>query len=229
MASGLKFADLGDNRRYLSGDSPLADAVFRNAVEVWTAADPRDDREGEIRHEWTDMNEGWWGLTWGEAVGVVGSLVVVYLAIIAYARIAGLRSFSKMSASDFAMTVAVGSLFASAISSPDPSLGVALLALAGLFFGQWLLARARRWSKRVRHTLDNDPIVLMRDGELLHANLARSNVSEADVRAKLREANVLHRRQVRAVVLETTGDVSVLHSEDDETELEPYLLEGVRT
>lgn len=36
-------------------------------------------------------------------------------------RIVGLRSFSKMSAADFAMTVAVGSLFASTISLSAPT------------------------------------------------------------------------------------------------------------
>ena len=174
------------------------------------------------------MTSDWWTITWGDVVGVVVSLVVVYLGIIALARMTGLRSFSKMSASDFAMTVAVGSLFASAISNPSPTVSIALLALAGLFGGQWLLAFARRRSRRARQALDNDPICLMLDGEILHENLDRSNVSEADIRAKLREANVLDRRQVRAVVLETTGDVSVLHTSDEDQELEPYLLEGVR-
>jgi len=39
----------------------------------------------------------------------------------------------------------------------------------------------------------------------------RSRVTEDDVRAKLREANVFNYHEVEAVVLETTGDVSVLH------------------
>lgn len=38
-------------------------------------------------------------------------------------------------------------------------------------------------------------------------------VSQADLMAKLREANVLQLSQVKAVVFETTGDISVLHSE----------------
>lgn len=173
------------------------------------------------------MADGWFGLAWGDVWGVLISLVAIYVGIIALARVTGLRSFSKMSASDFAMTVAVGSLFASAISSPSPTVGVALLALAGLFAGQWLLAFARRSSRRARETLDNDPVCLMLDGELLRDNLELTNVSEADVRAKLREANVLDRRQVRAVVLETTGDVSVLHASDADEPLEDYLLADV--
>ena len=36
-------------------------------------------------------------------------------------------------------------------------------------------------------------------------------MTEADLRAKLREANVLAMDEIRAVVMESTGDVSVLH------------------
>ena len=46
-----------------------------------------------------------------------------------------------------------------------------------------------------------------------------------DLRAKLREANVIHMGQVRAVVFETTGDVSVLHGGDG---IDGALIGGVR-
>ena len=46
--------------------------------------------------------------------------------------------------------------------------------------------------------------------------------------AKLREANVIDFSQVKAVVLESTGDISVLHTSNDDIELNNDLLEGVR-
>lgn len=55
--------------------------------------------------------------------------------------------------------------------------------------------------------------------------LRQARVSVDDVRAKLREANVLRYDEVRAVVLETTGDISVLHGD---AELELDLIDGVR-
>ena len=53
-------------------------------------------------------------------------------------------------------------------------------------------------------------------------------VVRADLVAKLRESNVTHPRQVMAVVLETTGDVSVLHSDEAGAQLDTRLLENVR-
>lgn len=57
-----------------------------------------------------------------------------------------------------------------------------------------------------------------------HEALAATRVAEDDLIAKLREANVLDFSQVRAVVLERTGDISVLHG----CSLQVQLLEGVR-
>lgn len=154
------------------------------------------------------------------------STIVVYVAIIAYTRLFGLRSFSKMSAFDFAMTIALGSLFASSISSPSPPILLSLFAFLLLFSGQKLIALGRR-STSLKHLIDNDPILLMVDGRIIDENLRRTNVTEGDLRAKLREANVLDFSQVKAVVFETTGDVSVLHGAPDEA-LNPALLDGVR-
>lgn len=158
---------------------------------------------------------------------VMASTIVVYAAIIVYTRFFGLRTFSKMSAFDFAMTIALGSLFASSISSPSTPILLSLFALLLLFSGQKLVALARR-STTLKHLIDNDPILLMVDGRILEENMRRTNVTEGDLRAKLREANVLDFSEVKAVVLETTGDVSVLHGQPDET-LSPALLEGVRS
>lgn len=172
------------------------------------------------------MPKSWWTCEPAALVAVAVSFVVVYAAIIALTRVVGLRSFSKMSASDFAMTVAVGSLFASSISSASPPLPVALLALGLLFAGQWVVAYTRRRSETVAKLIDNQPLLLVRDGRVIEENMRRANVSPSDLRAKLREANALSLDRVHAVVFETTGDVSVLHG-DRERSVDDFVLADV--
>ncbi|MGB5809300.1 MAG: YetF domain-containing protein [Polyangiales bacterium] len=145
---------------------------------------------------------------------VLLSLVVVYAAVIIYTRITGLRSFSKMSAADFAMTIAVGSLMGSAIATSKPPIALALVALGGLFGAQWIIAAVRHRSGFARKAIDNAPLLIMSGPNVLHENLSRANMTEQDLYAKLREANVWRFEQVLAVVFESTGDVSVLHSDD---------------
>lgn len=62
---------------------------------------------------------------------------------------------------------------------------------------------------------------------ILYDNLYAVNMSEEDLMAKLREANVVEFSEVKAVVLETTGDVTVLHSSGSEN-IEEKLLNNVR-
>lgn len=173
------------------------------------------------------MLEKWMAAEWAELAMVMLSAVVVYAAVVVYTRISGLRSFSKMSAADFAMTVAVGSIFASTISSPNPSLAVGLVALASLFGIQWLLAALRKQSDGFSRAVDNRPILLMAGGKLISENLLRAQVTENDVFGKLREANALNYDSILAVVFETTGDISVLHSNDAHARLEPDFFDGV--
>ncbi len=157
---------------------------------------------------------------------IIGTLGI-YLAVILYTRLAGLRSFSKMSSFDFAVTVAIGSVLASTLLLEDVTLLQGIVALALLYGLQVLVSFLRlRWEPW-RRVLDNRPVLLMAHGELLRDNLRRTRVTETDIRAKLREANVHSLDHVLAVVLETTGDVSVLHGEPG-TELDPEILDDVR-
>ncbi len=154
------------------------------------------------------------------------SAIGIYLAVIVFTRMAGLRSFSKMSSFDFAMTVAVGSLVATTLLTSDPPLLAAVVGLATIYGLQELVGLLRRfdWMQKL---VDNTPVLVMRDGEILHENLRETQMTEEDLRAKLREHNIFRRSDVRAVVFETTGDVSVLRTRDEDLEVESWMLADV--
>lgn len=147
------------------------------------------------------------------------------LWIVLLVRIAGLRSLSKLTVFDFVMTIAQGSLLAGA-SQATSWVGFAqsLLGMAALFFLQWLAALVRRRSRVAADIMQNEPLLLMREGTFLRGAMESARITENEIIAKLREANVRDLSEVRAVVLETTGDVSVLHG----SELDARLLQGVR-
>ena len=162
-------------------------------------------------------------------VWIVIDAGLMLAAIILAVRVSGLRSFAKMSSFDFAVTVAIGSLLASIVLNPDRSFVHGLIAVAALLAAQVVIALGRRSSEAFRGLVDNEPLLLMDGPVILEANLKAGRVTRNDLIAKLREANVLQFSQVRAVVLEATGDISVLHAQQDGAALEPRVLEGVRT
>ena len=170
------------------------------------------------------MVDTWLSTDWTTAGLVALSGVAIFVAVIAVARTMGLRTFSKMSSFDFAITIATGSLVAS-VAATSTSLADGVIALAVLYGCQWIVAQLRRRTSFGSRLFDNQPILLMRDGRMLDDNLTSARVTEEDVVAKLREANVLRLSDVRAVVLETTGDVSVLHGDGP---MDDQILDGVR-
>ena len=171
----------------------------------------------------------WFAVDLTNLLATVLSAVFIYAVLIGLVRLVGLRSFSKMTSVDFAMTVAMGSVLASSILSSAPSVPQAAVALASLFAIQWIVARLRKDTDWMENISDNEPVVLMAGSRILRENLEETRVTENDLWAKLRESNVLDPGEVRAVVLETTGDISVLHGDPSGAPLHPAILRGVRS
>lgn len=149
--------------------------------------------------------------SWSQIGFVLLSAGAMLAAIIFYVRIIGLRSFSKMSSFDFAVTVAMGSLLA-AVTLSGSSLADGLAAAGALLLVQASIAYGRiRFAASA--VVDNQPLLLMAGPTMLEANMRRARVTADDVREKLRQANIHRYDQVRYVVFETTGDVTVVQGD----------------
>lgn len=174
------------------------------------------------------MDFSWINTSWMAVWMVIISTAGIYLALIAFTRMAGLRSFSKMSSFDFAITVSFGSIIAGVVMAEDPPLLNAIVALGALYAFQMIVASLRGSSTIMSKLVNNDPILLMRGSEILEENLKEAKVTHSDLRAKLREANATQMSQIHAVVMEATGDIAVLHNDDPDHKIDDKILQGVR-
>jgi len=158
----------------------------------------------------------------------LGGCLLLFILIILITRIIGLRSFAKFTTYDFAITIAIGSIISSTLTSSTTVLQ-GFTAISGLLFLTKLVAYLQKKYGLLSKTISNQPILLMEGSKILHANLKSAAVKEEQLIAKLREANVLNFNQVCAVVLESTGDISVLHNSKTGVaeELEEEILKGV--
>lgn len=156
------------------------------------------------------------------------SALAIYVAVILCTRLAGKRSFSKMSSFDFAITIAIGSVISSTILLKSVSLMQGLLGLVSLYLLQMIVAFLRRYSW-MSFLVENKPYLLMDGPHVLEENLLKARVSLSDLKAKLREANVINRQQVKAVIFEATGDISVLHLQTDHEKVEPWIMDEVNS
>jgi hypothetical protein len=159
----------------------------------------------------------------GRGVDRAGSLACIYAAVVVATRVAGPRSLAQMSAFDFVATIAVGSIVASVGLGSVPLVD-GLVAVALLFALQFGVATVRVapiaggrssttprccWCATVRSTRTTSP---------RHGSPTPTSAPTCGGRTWTTSPNV------RAVVLETTGDVSVLSGSGD---IGP-LLQGVR-
>lgn len=167
---------------------------------------------------------------WNSSTIIFASVFIIFTLLIIIVRISGLRTFAKMTSFDFATTIAIGSILASISISPGTSLGNGFVALVAIVLFQVIFAIIQRHSDPFRKVATNEPVLLMRDGIILYENLKACNLHRSELIAKLREANVLSFSEVKAVVFESTGDVSVLHANpESSSELEEELLDFLDT
>ncbi|WP_201596539.1 DUF421 domain-containing protein [Psychrobacter vallis] len=158
--------------------------------------------------------ETWFSIDWQQVLGISLSALGFYLGLMLFTRLMGLRSFSKLSSHDFAMTVGIGSILASTVLSDRPSLLQGLFAVAVLFLIQGMVSVIRRRVKPLKSLIDNQAIILMAHGEYLSDNLKEANLTTSDVQEVLRKNGIKSKTEIFAVIMETTGDMSVIKNND---------------
>ncbi len=161
------------------------------------------------------------GTDWPSTGLILISTISIYLSVILYTRIAGLRSLATMSSFDFAATVAIGSTVATVANLGTPTVN-GLVVLALLYLLQAGMALARR--SGAERFLDNNPLLLMAGPVVIHDHLRQVRVTEQELISQLRAHGVTHMSEVRAAIMESTGSISVLTG----ATLDRDLLTGVR-
>lgn len=148
---------------------------------------------------------GWDGLLRTLVVGVLA-----YVVLVAFLRVSGKRTLSKMNAFDLVVTVALGSTLATVLLNKNVALAEGALAFALLiglqFIVTWSSVRAR-W---IRRLVTGEPQMLLYRGEFLSGALRSARVTEDEVRAAVRAAGLPDMSGAEAVVLETDASFSVV-------------------
>lgn len=162
-----------------------------------------------------------WNIVWHALLTALVMLCVVLIVT----RINGLRSFAKITPIDFAVTVTIGSVINSTIISDTNSITKGVLVIILLMAVQTLFGWLKAHFSWFDRTAFNQPVYLMRDGEFLDKNIEETKMSRENILAKLRENNVAQLKDVRAVVLETTGDISVITGDSS---IDDYIVSDVR-
>ena len=171
--------------------------------------------------------EDWILADWQHIIWVIISAIAYYIVIVSVSKVVGLRSFSSLSSFDFVITLSIGALLASTVVSKETSLFEGIAAIITLFSLQIIVSVLRKNIPKFKNVIDNQPLLLMLEGKMLEKNMRKARITEDELKAKLRAHNIHHLSQVDAVVLETSGNISVLHNLNTTAPVSEDILDGV--
>lgn len=151
-----------------------------------------------------------WFDSWSSVLRILLVGAATYVTLVALLRFGGKRVLAKLNAFDLVVTVALGSMLASAVLSKDVRFVDALTGLALLIGAQWLVARLTSWLPGGRMFVNAEPTLLVRDGQVLETALERARLTRGEVLQAVRSSGQGGLDGVAAVVLEPDGTLSVV-------------------
>jgi uncharacterized membrane protein YcaP (DUF421 family) len=139
---------------------------------------------------------------------IVGSLA--YIGLILFLRISGKRTLSKLNAFDLVITVSIGSTLATILLNKNVSLPEGLTAFFVLVMLQYVITWSSVRSKSVSKLIKSQPSLLYLDGKYIQKNMNEERVREQEILQAVRSQGMASLKQVKAVVLETDGSLSII-------------------
>lgn len=134
---------------------------------------------------------------------------IAFMTLFVFIRISGKRTLSKLTAFDFVVTVVLGSTLSSMMLAKVPLLegSIALLIVIVL---QYALAWTAKHSKALENVINGTPTLLYYNDDFVHTAMNKEVITREEILAEIRKYRIEDLEQVRAVVMELNGDITVI-------------------
>jgi len=136
--------------------------------------------------------------------------VVLYLLLIAAVRLMGKRQVGELEPSEFCVAILIADL----ASVPMQDIGIPLLSgilpILTVLSIELIFSVLALRCRRFRRLLGGDPVLLMKDGQILPAGLAKTRLTVDELLQHLRRQGIADLATVQYAVLEIDGQISVI-------------------
>jgi uncharacterized membrane protein YcaP (DUF421 family) len=139
---------------------------------------------------------------------------IVYFLVLIGIRISGKREVGQMTPFDLTLLLLLSNSVQNAMTGPDTSLTGGAVAAATLLILNYLIAEVAGVNRRFRRVIEGQPSLLVHDGEIITAHMAREHITTDALECALREHGVATYKDAALAVLEVDGSISVLKYED---------------
>jgi len=153
---------------------------------------------------------------------------VIYLFVLIGVRLCGKREVGQMTPFDLVLLLLLSNSVQNAMTGPDNSLTGGIVAACALFVMNFVVAEGAGVNRRFRKVVEGSPSLLIHDGQLVTAHMAREHVTMDEVERALREHGIASVKDVSLAVLEVDGSISMVRYDDIKPEAQPHRRRYIR-
>lgn len=135
---------------------------------------------------------------------------LLYAFLILMLRLVGRRQMGQLTVVDLTIIILLGSAVETAMIGGNTSLPAGLVSAATLLVVNRVLAAALCKSRRLRHLVAGEPVLLVHNGHFVEEHMKRLGLLDADVLTAIRERGCGSLKEVRFAVLEPDGSINVV-------------------
>lgn len=147
----------------------------------------------------------------GDLGWVAVKAVLLFAVTVVGLRLGERRTLAQLSAFDFTVAVAIGSIIGRTVTAASTSFATGAVALVILLIMHRLVALARRHSQIAR-AIDHPPRALIAGGKIQHREVARAGLTPADVYMLLRQHAVDDVSQVGFLLYEPSARTTLIRA-----------------
>lgn len=148
--------------------------------------------------------------------------LVIYGVVLIGVRLSGKREVGQMTPFDLTLLLLLSNAVQNAMTGPDTSLVGGIAAAGTLLVLNYVIAEYSGANRRFRKWVQGSPSLLIHDGKVIEAHMAREHVSLDELQRALREHSIERISDVMLGVLEVDGSISLLKYDDVDPKTGPH-------
>lgn len=146
---------------------------------------------------------------------VIRTMIMFFVILIAL-RTSGKRGIKQLSIFELVLIIGLGSAAGDPMFYEDVGLLPAFTVFLVVVTLYMIVTKLSDKYKRIEKLLEGEPLYTIVDGQMLMASFKTSGLSQDEFFGELRIRNIEHLGQVKTVLIETSGEFSILYYPDDE-------------
>ena len=145
----------------------------------------------------------------------------IYGVVLLGVRLSGKREVGQMTPFDLTLLLLISNAVQNAMTGPDTSLLGGVIAASTLLLLNYVVAELSGINRRFRKFVQGQPSLLIHDGEIIAAHMAKEHVSMDELQRALRAHGISSYHDVALGVLEVDGSISCLKYDEIKPGAEP--------